>query len=179
MINCFIANLWKVIDFRGRSSRREYCSFLLASIFLVILSEALSVARELIPILKFGPVAVLSLIALMWPSITIRRMHDIGFSGWFAIGFLIPWVGLAVQLGLVLLKGSAGPNKYGADPMVLARYGASVSSWSPNAVANDGYASSDRATGLHICFDGFDASDSSDCEVESSCDDSSDSGCSD
>ena len=42
-------------------------------------------------------------------AVTIRRMHDVGKSGWF---MLIP----IYNLVLTLTEGNSGPNEYGPDP---------------------------------------------------------------
>jgi uncharacterized membrane protein YhaH (DUF805 family) len=49
------------------------------------------------------PVAVLA---------AIRRSHDLGRSGWFALICIIPFVGWY----LVFKRGDSGPNKYGISP---------------------------------------------------------------
>lgn len=50
-------------------------------------------------------------LAILLPSIglAIRRMHDIGKSGWFCI---IP----IYNIILACTPGDVGPNKYGPDP---------------------------------------------------------------
>lgn len=42
---------------------------------------------------------------------TIRRLHDMGHSGWWTFAFLIPLVGLWGWC-----RGQEGPNEYGPDP---------------------------------------------------------------
>jgi len=69
--------------------------------------------------------ALLLSLALLWPSISIsaKRCHDRGRSGWFLLIGLIPVVGglwLLVELGF--LRGTVGANPYGDDP-VLATTG--------------------------------------------------------
>lgn len=54
-------------------------------------------------------------------SIQIKRWHDIGVSGWVLILAIIPFANLLYMLVafvcLGCIKGTAGPNKYGADPL--------------------------------------------------------------
>ena len=60
--------------------------------------------------------------AIFWPLLLvgIKRYHDRGKSGlWFLILF-IPVIGTiwqAIELGF--LRGVAGPNKYGPDPLMI------------------------------------------------------------
>ena len=42
-------------------------------------------------------------------ALGVRRMHDVGKSGWFLI---IP----IYNLILAVMKGQSGPNEYGPDP---------------------------------------------------------------
>ena len=57
-------------------------------------------------------------------SVTIRRLHDRDMSGWWYLGFLaaalIPVFNILVLFGmliLMVLPGTAGPNRFGADPL--------------------------------------------------------------
>lgn len=56
-------------------------------------------------------------------ALQVRRLHDLGQTGWIylgvIIGGLIPVVGGLVQLGFLIwmaFPGNVGPNKYGDDP---------------------------------------------------------------
>lgn len=60
--------------------------------------------------------------ALPWTALTVRRLHDMDLSGWwalFGIGAFIP----VVPLGLIILLlrcargGQRGPNRFGPDPL--------------------------------------------------------------
>jgi len=49
-------------------------------------------------------------------SVVVRRLHDVGKSGWFYLIILIPFVGAIWMLVLLVSNGDVGENKYGADP---------------------------------------------------------------
>ena len=49
-------------------------------------------------------------------SVVVRRLHDVGKSGWFYLIILIPLVGFIWMLVLLVSNGNVGENKYGADP---------------------------------------------------------------
>ncbi|MDB5667676.1 MAG: hypothetical protein JWL74_626 [Alphaproteobacteria bacterium] len=57
-------------------------------------------------------------LAMLIPSIavTIRRLHDQDKSGWMILLAFIPLVGGIVLLVFMLLDGTRGPNRFGADP---------------------------------------------------------------
>jgi uncharacterized membrane protein YhaH (DUF805 family) len=49
-------------------------------------------------------------------SVVVRRLHDVGKSGWFYLIILIPLIGIIWMLVLLVSNGNVGENKYGADP---------------------------------------------------------------
>ncbi|MDR2812554.1 MAG: DUF805 domain-containing protein [Puniceicoccales bacterium] len=49
-------------------------------------------------------------------AVTIRRLHDINLSGYFYLMQFIPFIGMAIFLVLMLIKGTDGPNRYGPHP---------------------------------------------------------------
>lgn len=60
---------------------------------------------------------VLGLIGL-WSSValTVKRWHDVGQTGWFAILTLPPFANFMMFVLLCLLPGTTGPNRFGRDP---------------------------------------------------------------
>jgi len=83
---------------------------------VVMVSGALAPAGAVARILA-GTIYVLSLIPLGWASLSlqIRRWHDLGRSGWSIFISLIPLLGLVANvIFLGFVRGTAGPNKYGA-----------------------------------------------------------------
>lgn len=114
--------------FTGRASRSEYWWFALADflISIVLLAVAGILALLLggvtgdpgVGLAVFGLFYILFLLAslaILVPGIAVavRRLHDGGFSGWFLLLSLIPYVGGIVMLVFMLLP-SAPPNQWGA-----------------------------------------------------------------
>ena len=94
-------------NFSGRARRQEYWMFFLVNI---IISFVLGFVTGLIsPSLVI--IANVYSLAVLLPGIAVgvRRMHDVGKSGWFII---IPFY----NLYLCSIEGEKGPNQYGADP---------------------------------------------------------------
>jgi uncharacterized membrane protein YhaH (DUF805 family) len=59
-------------------------------------------------------------LVLLWPALAIsaKRWHDRGKSAWWVLVALIPlvgWLWVLVENGC--LRGTAGANRYGADPI--------------------------------------------------------------
>ena len=68
-----------------------------------------------------GYVGFIALLALLLPSISVsvRRLHDIGKSGWWILIGIIPivnFIGIFVILVFTLMEGEEHPNQYGNVP---------------------------------------------------------------
>ncbi|MGY4533566.1 uncharacterized membrane protein YhaH (DUF805 family)/DNA-directed RNA polymerase subunit M/transcription elongation factor TFIIS [Pseudomonas sp. TE3786] len=68
--------------------------------------------------LLHSAVTVISVVA--WIALlvffTAKRLHDIGWSAWFDLILLVPGINLLFILLLLILPGTAGANRYGAQP---------------------------------------------------------------
>lgn len=93
--------------FSGRARRKEYWMFVLFNALISILLGVVGTFAH-VPIIEN-----LYSFAVLIPSIavSIRRMHDVGKSGWFC---LIP----IYNLILACTDGQSGDNEYGPDPKV-------------------------------------------------------------
>jgi uncharacterized membrane protein YhaH (DUF805 family) len=49
-------------------------------------------------------------------AVTVRRLHDVGKSGWFYFIVLIPIIGSIWLLVLAATDSQPGRNKYGPNP---------------------------------------------------------------
>lgn len=47
----------------------------------------------------------------------IRRLHDLGKSGYFVLIAFIPVIGIIFSIALFCIPGQIGWNEYGADPL--------------------------------------------------------------
>ena len=103
-------------DFEGRARRRDYWMFFL---FNAIISVVLSGITTAIGITFIS--AIYSL-AVLVPSIAfaVRRLHDIGKSGWWFLIILIPLVGAIWLIVLLCTDSQAGENEWGANPKEVA-----------------------------------------------------------
>lgn len=102
-------------DFKGRARRKEYWMFTLWIIIVAIIAAIIDVA---LGFPEGGPfVLILSLVSIL-PSLglTVRRLHDINYSGWWYFINFIPLIGGLILLFLTIKKGDKGPNQYGPDP---------------------------------------------------------------
>jgi uncharacterized membrane protein YhaH (DUF805 family) len=114
VIHYFRKVISQYADFKGRARRAEYWYFFLAIMIVVF---ALSFLTGFLSALSttlgglFGIVLVIFYIGILVPALAVgvRRMHDVGKSGWF---LLIP----IYSLILTVTEGERGPNQYGPDP---------------------------------------------------------------
>ena len=99
----------------GRAGQFEYWwFFLFFVVFLVVIFVASLVWN---PALLAVWVAYMVVMAPPLWSVTVRRMHDVGRSGrWAILGFL-PFAGGPRQTRLLMQPGTRGPNRYGPDPL--------------------------------------------------------------
>lgn len=105
----------KYLLFDGRASRKEYWMFIL---FDILVGLGVSIVDSIIGI--DGVLAGLYTLAIIIPSlaIAIRRLHDIGKSGfWYLISF-IPLIGSIWLLILLCTQSQYGGNQYGDVPRI-------------------------------------------------------------
>ncbi|MFI7026726.1 DUF805 domain-containing protein [Micromonospora sp. NPDC049900] len=50
------------------------------------------------------------------PAVSVRRLHDLGRSGWWLLIGLIPIVGWIVLIVFFVQDGQPGPNRFGPSP---------------------------------------------------------------
>jgi len=121
-------------DFSGRARRREYWG---TALFNVIVQVALNVALVAVLAILFssieinGEVTVSPLLfvlinipryiySLVWllPSlaVAVRRLHDIGKSGWNLLWIFLPIIGWIMLIYWYCQDSQLGENKWGANP---------------------------------------------------------------
>ncbi len=90
--------------FKGRLNRRNYLlRFIVQWIIYYIL----------IIIFENASFILLILFLFMGFSLGTKRLHDLGYSGWFNLLIIIPFIGLFLLIYLFLAPGQKTENKYG------------------------------------------------------------------
>jgi uncharacterized membrane protein YhaH (DUF805 family) len=118
-MNWYVEVLKKYAVFSGRARRKEYWMFFLFNLiitFVLILIDSLM--GTISPQSGLGLLSGLYSLAVLIPSIavTIRRLHDIGRSGWWILISLVPVLGGIVLLIFMVLDSEPGANQYGPNP---------------------------------------------------------------
>jgi len=112
-------------QFEGRASRSEFWYFALFYFLVDIVVSAID-AFVLNPMMGLTPeqaaqggiLQMILALGLLIPSIAlgIRRLHDIGKSGWWYLLVFIPIIGWLVLLYFYILDSQPGTNQYGENP---------------------------------------------------------------
>jgi len=119
--------------FKGRATRSEYWYFVLYSIIIAIILAFVD-AMVVNPLLGIQPgpegsdtsvISTIFSLAILIPSVAlgIRRLHDIGKSGWWILLGIIPivnFIGALVLIYFCTRDSQPGENQYGQNPKELA-----------------------------------------------------------
>lgn len=119
-MNWYLKVLKEYTNFEGRARRKEYWMFILFnSIFFItaiIIDNILGItySRDIF----YGPFYTLYVLAVFIPglAVSVRRLHDVGKSGWYYLIILIPLAGPIWFLILVATDSNPGENEYGINP---------------------------------------------------------------
>ena len=137
----YIKVLKNYANFKGRARRKEYWMFVLINVIiyiafmiLIIIIEVISgviyvsdlkiIITSLMTLFTVTPFSVilsLYVLAILVPSlaVSVRRLHDIGKSGWFILISLIPIVGSIILLVWACQEGMPEANEYGENPKLV------------------------------------------------------------
>ena len=111
-------------NFKGRARRSEYWYFTLVQFILLISFIIIGAILGSLFDNALGGLFVGYMVfcfyslATVLPTlgVVVRRLHDVGKSGWFYFISLIPVIGAIWLLILLCTEGNSGENDYGPDP---------------------------------------------------------------
>ena len=118
-MNWYLKVLNDFRDFSGRARRKEYWMFIVFNIIFVALAARLD---DILGLYNYeygsGPINGIYSLIILIPSIAVavRRLHDIGKSGWMLLVVFIPLIGVIWLIVLFVREGDLGPNEYGPNP---------------------------------------------------------------
>ena len=118
-MNWFLLALKKYAEFSGRSQRSEYWFFVL---FYILILIGLTIVDTMTGLMNaeygFGLLSAVFSLAMFIPSIAVgvRRLHDIGRTGWWILIGLVPLIGFIVLLIFYVQDSQPGTNQYGPNP---------------------------------------------------------------
>ena len=115
-------------NFSGRARRKEYWMFSLVYVIILTGCTVLDNVLGTVFMMDAGPLGEISM-GYGWAyticgllhfipglALGVRRLHDLGKSGWFYLILLIPFIGVAWLLIIFCFEGKKEDNKYGPNP---------------------------------------------------------------
>ena len=122
-MNWYLTVLKQYTKFSGRARRKEYWMFTLFSfifaIVVMILDNVLGTTFDLFgQSIGYGWLYLIYCLAIFLPGLAVfvRRLHDIGKSGWYYFLGLIPLIGTIILLVWLCRDSESGENQYGENP---------------------------------------------------------------
>lgn len=102
----------------GRASRSEYWFWVLGGVIFQMTMVIGSIVLAVMEVPVLPGLMILAPILLVPGSITlvVRRLHDVGMSGWMWFVALVPVIGAIYLIYLFVQEGDFGENAYGAVP---------------------------------------------------------------
>lgn len=125
-LNWYLVVLKNYNGFSGRARRKEYWMFVLFNMIFgfvaIILDNILGIA---IDETGYGPLYGIYVLVVLMPgsAVTVRRLHDVGKSGWMFFIILIPLIGYIWLFVLLVTDSDPRANKYGANPKWVSQQG--------------------------------------------------------
>lgn len=118
-MNWYLKALKQYADFKGRARRKEYWMFILFNIIFAFLAALIdNIVGTASPELGYGLFYIVYGLAVFIPglAVTVRRLHDVGKSGWMYFIILIPIIGIIWFIILMVKDSEPGSNKWGENP---------------------------------------------------------------
>ena len=118
-MNWYLKVLKQYADFNGRARRKEYWMF---ALFSMIFSFALSFLSMSLGLYDedagYGVLDSIYSLAVLIPglAVSIRRLHDVGKSGWMFLLVFLPIIGWIWLFVLTVTDSDSSENQYGQNP---------------------------------------------------------------
>ena len=108
----------KYVTFSGRAPRSEYWYWALFTVIAAVLLRIIDMMVLGAPASSTGILGGLFSLATFLPaiSVAVRRLHDINRSGWW-YWIILTGIGIILLIVWFCTKGTAGPNRFGTDPL--------------------------------------------------------------
>ena len=115
----FVKCMKQYADFGGRARRTEFWMFVLFNIIFSVIASLIDRAIGFkIGDIQMGIIGLIYSLAVLIPAlaVSVRRLHDIGKTGWMVLINLIPLIGLIWFIVLMVKDSQPGENQYGPNP---------------------------------------------------------------
>ena len=118
-MNWYLSVLKKYTVFSGRARRKEYWMFALFNMIFAFLAMILdNLLGTTTGDVNIGFLYTIYALAVFIPAlaVAVRRLHDVGKSGWWFFIIFVPLVGSIWYIVLVVTDSQPGENEYGLNP---------------------------------------------------------------
>jgi uncharacterized membrane protein YhaH (DUF805 family) len=130
-MNYYLKAFKNYATFNGRATRTDYWMFalinLIFGIIAMIIDHLLGTCFKLdlamgTQTMLYGYVYAIYNLVVFIPGLAlgVRRLHDVGKSGWFFLIVFLPLIGAIWLLVLFCTDSQAGENAYGPNPKELS-----------------------------------------------------------
>ena len=118
MLQIYIKVLKQYGDFKTRSTIKEFWLFNLFSVLISLLFTIIDRSIDFKFAGNIGVLTALYSIFIFIPSLSVcvRRLHDVGKSGWTMFFIIVPIVGIIWLLALFCRDTMPERNKWGENP---------------------------------------------------------------
>src|SRR4051794_16398939 len=113
---------WKYLfwSLEGRIGRKSFWIGILAIAVIETVAALIDRVLGVTTDRGYGPLTIIAVLVMIYPSIVLyaKRWHDRDKFGWWTLIGLVPVIGglwMLIELGF--LRGTGGPNRFGADPL--------------------------------------------------------------
>ncbi len=105
----------KVFTTQGRIGRLRYLAWsmalMAAALGLLLIAGMTFAASTVLGVIITGVFGIGFLLVSI--QIGVQRLHDVGWSGWLMLLYLVPVIGTVFPLVVLLMPGNAGSNRFG------------------------------------------------------------------
>ena len=124
MFQIYFKALKQYGDFKTRSTIREFWLFNLLSLLIGLIFIMIDSSFDLKSTGNIGDLTTLYFIFIFIPSLSVsaRRLHDVGKSGWNILFIIVPIIGIIWLLALFCRDTMPEKNKWGKNPTLRVTY---------------------------------------------------------
>ena len=114
-MNWYLKVIQQYFDFSGRARRKEFWMFYLIN---MIISWGLSLFDLILGTDFFSVVSFIYSLFILIPNlaVSVRRLHDVGKTGWYMLLIFLPIIGWIWLLILWCMEGESRSNAWGDNP---------------------------------------------------------------
>ena len=110
----------RAFDIRSRSIQKEFGYFFLPHVLLFTLLAGVVTAfdnsEETQSWIRLAFYLCIATTIVPRTSLMIRRLHDIGITGWVSLLGLVPFAGLVLDVFCLMADSNPRPNRWGVSP---------------------------------------------------------------